>query len=79
MLKGHTQLLMSDILPIFAVSKGNKMSNNKKIKIMKKYFVNGKEISEKEAKSIEKRNKEYMESGDFSLIAKCEFITVINK
>lgn len=46
---------------------------------MKKYFVDGKEISEKEAKSIEKRNKEYMESGDFSLIAKCEFITVINK
>lgn len=53
-------------------------SNNKKIKIMKKYFVNGKEISEKEAKLIEKRNKEYMESGDFSLMAECEFITVIN-
>lgn len=60
------------------VSKENKKSNNKKIKIMKKYFVNGKEVSEKEAKLIEKRNKEYMESGDFSLIAKCEFITVIN-
>ena len=46
---------------------------------MKKYFVNGKEVSEKEVKLIEKRNKEYMESGDFSLIAKCEFITVISK
>ena len=45
---------------------------------MKKYFVNGKEISEKEAKLIEKRNKEYMESGDFSLMAECEFITVTN-
>ena len=45
---------------------------------MKKYFVNGKEVSEKEVKLIEKR-KEYMESGDFSLIAKCEFITVISK
>ena len=45
---------------------------------MKKYFVNGKEISEKEAKLIEKRNKEYMENGDFSLMAECEFITVIN-
>lgn len=46
---------------------------------MKKYFVNGNEVSEKEVKLIEKRNKEYMESGDFSLIAKCEFITVISK
>lgn len=46
---------------------------------MKKYFVNGKEVSGKEVKLIEKRNKEYMESGDFSQIAKCEFITVISK
>lgn len=45
---------------------------------MKKYFVNGKEISEKEAMAIEVKNKEYMSSNDFSLWAKCEFITVIN-
>lgn len=60
--------------------KGTKKSQNKlKDKVMKKYFVNGKKVSEKEVKLIEKRNKEYMESGDFSLIAKCEFITVISK
>jgi len=46
---------------------------------MKRYFVDGKEISEKEAKAIEAKNKEYMSSKDFSLWAKCQFITVINK
>lgn len=46
---------------------------------MKRYFVNGKEISEQEAKAIEVKNQEYMNSSDFSLWAKCEFITVINK
>lgn len=45
---------------------------------MKRYFVNGKEISEQEAKAIEVKNQEYMNSNDFSLWAKCEFITVIN-
>lgn len=49
------------------------------IKIMKRYFVNGKEISEQEAKAIEAKNQEYMNSNDLSLWAKCEFITVINK
>lgn len=44
---------------------------------MKKYYVNGKEISEQEAKAIEAKNAEYMSSTDFSLRAKCEFITVI--
>lgn len=39
----------------------------------------GKEISEQEAKAIEVKNQEYMNSNDFSLWAKCEFITVINK
>ena len=46
---------------------------------MKRYFVNGKEISEQEAKTIEAKNQEYMNSNDLSLWAKCEFITVINK
>lgn len=45
---------------------------------MKRYFINGKEISEQEAKAIEARNKEYI-SNDISLWAKCKFITVINK
>ena len=35
--------------------------------------------TESEAKAIEKRNNEYMNSGDFSLIAKCEFIVIIKK
>lgn len=48
---------------------------------MKRYFVNGKEVSEQEAKAkaIEKKNNEYMSSNDLSLWAKCEFITVINE
>lgn len=41
---------------------------------MKKYYVNGQEITEQEA-----RNAEYMSSTDFSLWAKCEFITVVTK
>lgn len=45
---------------------------------MKQYFVNGKEVSEKEAKEIEKKNNEYMSSDDLSLWANCEFIMVIN-
>lgn len=32
---------------------------------MKKYYVNGKEISEQEAKTIEAKNAEYMSSADF--------------
>lgn len=58
---------------IFEVSKGN---NYLKLEDMKKYYVNGKEISEQEAKAIEAKNAEYMKSTDFSLWAKCEFITV---
>lgn len=34
---------------------------------MKRYFINGKEISEQEAKAIEARNKEYINSNDISL------------
>lgn len=46
---------------------------------MKKYFVNGKQITESEAKVIEARNREYMNSRDWSQIAKCEFIVIIKK
>ena len=58
------------------MSKGN---NQLKIRDMKKYYVNGQEITEQEAKAIEARNAEYMSSTDFSLWAKCEFITVVTK
>jgi hypothetical protein len=61
---------------IFEMSKGN---NHLKIRNMKKYYVNGQEITEQEAKAIEARNAEYMSSTDFSLWAKCEFITVVTK
>ena len=40
-------------------------------------FVNGKQITESEAKNIEARNREYMNSGDWNLIAKCEFIVIV--
>ena len=42
-----------------------------------KYFLNGQEISQQEAKAIEEKNKEYMNSGDFSQLLKCQFITVV--
>lgn len=45
---------------------------------MKKYFIEGKEVSEQEAIDTERMNKEYMESGDFDLMLKCKFIIVIN-
>lgn len=46
---------------------------------MKRYFLDRKtEITEAEAKEIEAKNKEYMASGDFELMLKCEFITIIN-
>lgn len=37
---------------------------------MKRYFLNGKQITEQEAKAIEARNQEYLNSGDWDLIAK---------
>ena len=40
---------------------------------MKKYYLQGKEISEQQAKSIEVQNKAYMKSNDLSLWAKCKF------
>lgn len=46
---------------------------------MKRYFVNGKEISEKQAKDIEAQNKKYISSNDFTLWTKCQFITVVTK
>lgn len=46
---------------------------------MKRYYVDGKEISEKEAKAIEAKNEEYMNSNDLAQWANCQFIVVINK
>lgn len=44
-----------------------------------RYFVDGKEISEKQAKEIESRNTEYMNSGDFSLMEKCQFVIAVRE
>lgn len=56
----------------------NEVITIKAYMIMKRYYVNGKEISEQEAKAIEAKNREYMSSTDFSLWAKCQFIVVVN-
>ena len=44
---------------------------------MKRYFVDGKEITEEEAKEIEKQNSKYFNSGDMIELLKIKFITVI--
>ena len=46
---------------------------------MKKYYLQGKEISEKQAKAIEAKNQKYISSNDFTLWAKCQFVTVVTK
>lgn len=44
---------------------------------MERYFLNGKHITEQEAKDIKTRNQEYLNSGNWDLIAKCEFVVEI--
>ena len=44
---------------------------------MTRYFLYGKEISEQEANEIVARNREYIKSGNFELMMKCEFVTAI--
>lgn len=44
---------------------------------MKRYFVEGKEITAEEAKEIKKKNAEYFNSGNMSDLLKIKFITVI--
>ncbi len=46
---------------------------------MKKFYLQGKEISEQEAKAIEAQNKKYISSNDFTLWAKCQFVTVVTQ
>ena len=45
---------------------------------MKRYFVGYKEITEAEAKEIERKNLEYLDSGDMNEMLKIKFIVVIN-
>lgn len=44
---------------------------------MKRYFVNGKEITEEEAKEIKKNNDRYLNSGNMEDLLKIEFIVEI--
>lgn len=44
---------------------------------MKKYYVNGKEITEEEAKEIEKKNNEIFASGDIFEMLNIKFVVVI--
>lgn len=44
---------------------------------MKRYFVDGKEITAEEAHEIKKKNDEYFNSGNMSDLLKIKFITVI--
>lgn len=46
---------------------------------MKRYFIGDEEITEEEAKETSKRNREYMNSGDFNEMMKIVFIIVIEK
>lgn len=44
---------------------------------MKRYFVNGKEITKQEAELIEKNNNEYLNSGNMEDMLNIKFIVVI--
>jgi hypothetical protein len=44
---------------------------------MKKYYVSGKEITEAEAREIERKNNEYLASGNMEDMLKIRFIVVI--
>ena len=44
---------------------------------MKKYYVSGKEITEAEARKIERKNNEYLASGNMEDMLKIKFIVVI--
>lgn len=45
---------------------------------MKRYFVDGNEISEAQAILIENENSKLINSGDIASLIGCKFITIIN-
>lgn len=61
---------------IFEMSKGN---NHLKIKDMKKYYVNGKEITEQEANEIKKENARLQKSLNLNDWLGIQWITEISK
>lgn len=54
-------------------------SNNLKIKIMTKYYINGKEISKKEAENVKAKNAELQKSKDLNDWLGIQWITEIRK
>lgn len=46
---------------------------------MKRYFVEGKEITEEEAMEIKRKNDEYFNSGNINDFFKIKFIAIIKK
>lgn len=44
---------------------------------MKRYFVNGKEITKQEAELIERKNNEYLNNGNMEDMLNIKFIVVI--
>ena len=69
--------LKTNLTKVLKTKKKIKGLTTKKSTSMKRYILNGKQITEQEAKTIEARNQEYLNSGDWDLIAKCEFVVVI--
>ena len=59
------------------MSKGN--NNNLKIKIMTKYYINGKEITKEEANNVKAKNAELQKSKDLNDWLDIQWITEINK
>ena len=47
-------------------------------KVMKRYFVDGNEISEAQAILIENENSKLINSGNIASLIGCKFITIIN-
>lgn len=43
---------------------------------MKHYFIDRKEVTEEEAMRVEAQNMEYLNSGNFEDLLKCEYIIV---
>ena len=59
------------------MSKGN--NNNLKIKIMTKYYINGKEITKEEANNVKAKNAELQKSKDLNDWLGIQWIVEINK
>lgn len=73
-----TKQFTTNLTKVLKTKRKNKgLTHKKKSRTMKRYFLNGKQITEQEAKTIEARNQEYLNSRDWDLIAKCEFVVVI--